>query len=216
MTKRNRSVLLSVLVLVLCLALIAGGSYALFTDEITLEQHLQAGTLKATLVRTELVTKELDGNGFLVSNEDDPDKRRINFTEATTENAFGIDSTDKIVPGSKYKATFELSNSGDTAFGYWIEIGCTDKKDGENLAKQVKITVNDDKNSAFVGDGLIVKAQNSNFISVLSKGGVTTFTVTVEFLDSHVTENLENNNLAKGQSLYFDLVVKAIQVTEAP
>ena len=90
MTRRNRSVLLSVLVLVLCLALIAGGSYALFTDEITLDQHLQAGTLKATLIRTELVKTELDGNGFLTSNEDEPDKRHINFTEATTENAFGI------------------------------------------------------------------------------------------------------------------------------
>ena len=155
MTRRNRSVLLSVLVLVLCLALIAGGSYALFTDEITLDQHLQAGTLKATLIRTELVTKELDDKGFLVSNENDPDKRRINFTEATTENAFGIESTDKIVPGSKYVAKFELSNTGDTAFGYWIEIGCTDKEDGENLAKQVKITVNNDKNSAF--DGIVSK-----------------------------------------------------------
>ena len=216
MTRRNRSVLLSVLVLVLCLALIAGGSYALFTDEITLDQHLQAGTLKATLIRTELVKTELDGNGFLTSNEDEPDKRHINFTEATTENAFGIESTDKIVPGSKYVAKFELSNTGDTAFGYWIEIGCTDKEDGENLAKQVKITVNNDKNSAFVGDGLIVTAENSKFINILAKDDAEEFTVTVEFLDSHVTENLENNNLAKGQSLYFDLVVKAIQVTEAP
>ena len=37
-----------------------------------------------------------------------------------------------------------------------------------------------------------------------------------EITKTNVTENLEHNNFAKEQSLYFDLVVKAIQVTEAP
>jgi len=59
-TTKKRSVLLSVMTLVLCLALVAGGTYALFSDQVTLTNHLEAGTLDITLTRTKLVTKSLD------------------------------------------------------------------------------------------------------------------------------------------------------------
>ena len=51
MTKRKRSVLLSILTLVLCLSVVAAGTYALFTDDVTFEEHLNAGSLDITLIR---------------------------------------------------------------------------------------------------------------------------------------------------------------------
>ena len=216
MTKKKRSVLLSVLITVLCLALVAGGTYALFSDEVRFEEHLQAGTLDITLFRTKLVKKALDEKGFLVSNEDNPDTRRLKYSEPNPENVFGISSGEKIVPGTKYEATFEIQNNSDVAFGYWLEIVCKNKAEGENLAKQIKVTVNTD-NSAFIGEGLIVTADNSEFIKIIGIGDKDEFTVTVEFLDSHVKNNgIESNDLAQGQKLSFDLVVKAMQVVDEP
>ncbi len=216
MTKTKRSLLVSVLMLLLCVAAVASGTYALFSDSVDFDQHLQAGTLDITLVRTKLVTTELDSRGFLVSNEDNPDTRRVDFTNSIPENAFGIESGDKIVPGYKVEATFEISNNSDVAFGYWIEILCTDedKKDGQNLAKQLQISVNN-ADGVFVGEGLIVRGNNSKYIKVLPTPGMDTFTVCIEFLDSDIPEyDIEHNNSAKGEKLDFDLVVKAVQVTD--
>ena len=70
--------------------------------------------------------------------------------------------------------------------------------------------------SDFVGEGLKVGGEN-NYIDVLPIGASDNFTVTVEFLDSAIPENnIADNNLAQGEEIYFDLVVHAVQVTEAP
>lgn len=218
MTKTKRSLLMSILTLLLCVATVAGATYALFSDDVGFDQHLQAGKLDITLMRTKLVTTELDKDGFLVSNKDNPDTRRIDFSNSVPENVFGIQDGDKIVPGYRYEATFEISNYSDVAFGYWIEIVCTDndKQNGLDLAKQLKVTVNAG-NGAFIGEGLVVRGDNSDFIKVLPIEEADTFVVTVEFLDSAIADNkIESNNRAQGQNLNFDLVVKAVQVTKAP
>ena len=208
MTKRKRSVLLSVLTLLLCLAVVAAGSYALFTDEVRFEEHLQAGTLDISLIRTHLVKTTLDKDGYLDSIEIPDD---IDYTKTNPENAFGLIAGEKVVPGSKFVATFEIQNNSDVAFGYTIDIVCKNKSEGENLAKQLKVTVNSDDNS----EGLSVTGKNG-YIEAVTIGDTATFTVTVEFVDSHATTGVEANNLAKNQKIYFDLVVNAIQLTEAP
>ena len=221
MTKTKRSIIMSVLMLLLCVAAMAGATYALFSDSVEFDQHLQAGTLDITLKRTLLEKAELASTGFLIKNPDNngkPDDRVIDFSNRQPENVFGIESGDKIVPGCWYEATFSIENHSDVAFGYWIEIVCTenDKKDAADLAKQLKITVNSD-NEAFIGEGLVVKADGSAFIKVLARGETDTFTVKVEFLDSHIEDNkIDANNKAKNQKIDFDLVVNAMQVTDAP
>lgn len=216
MTKSKRSVLLSVLTLVLCLALVAGGTYALFSDEVIFSDHLQAGKLDISLFRTKLVKNALDGDGFLVSNANNPDTRRLNYSDKNDENVFGFGENEKIVPGSEYIATFEIENKSDVAFGYWVEIICKDKKDGEDLAKQVQISVTPGNAEAFIGEGLVVKGANGVYIDVLAIDDVKTFTVTIKFLDSAVDDTIDDNNKAQGELIYFDLIVKAEQVTEAP
>ena len=218
MTKRKRTILMSVVTLLLCVAVAAGGTYALFTDDATVENHLVAGKLDITLTRIRLDKYTLNGAGYLYS--PDPDTNPVDFSNKTNENIFGFDDygtdeQEKIVPGSKFVATLEVKNNSDVAFGYYVDVVCKDKKDGEDLAKQVKITVNSDDNSAFVGEGLTVKGPNG-YISAVEIGKSSTFVVTVEFVDSHVDNTIEDNNLAQGEKVLFDLVVTAVQLTQAP
>ena len=211
MTKRKRSVLMSFTTMMLCLALVVGGSYALFSDQVALTTHLKAGTLDITLERTNLVTKALDRKtGFLTNAESD---ELVNFSRPNDRNVFDIESTDKIVPGCHYTATMKITNKTDVAFAYWVQV--INKATGEitpALAEQLKVTVTTKDGTVIEGtviDGLQVGSATDP-INVLAIGDYESFDVSLEFLD------LANNNLAKNQSLDFDIVVHAVQVTEAP
>lgn len=211
-TRRTRTLLVSCLVILLNVALIVGVTWALFTDTQTVSNHLQAGDLSITLKRTELTKTTLNADGYLV--ELPTDTTVVNFSNPTDVNVFGLGEKEKIVPGSKFVAKMDIANNSDVAFGYWIEIVCTDKENGANLAKQLKVTVNTGSDaSAFVNDGLTVKGEDG-YVGELGIGDTAAFTVTVEFLDSFVAENeIENNEFAKGENLSFDLVVHAVQAT---
>ncbi|MBQ3160605.1 MAG: hypothetical protein IJC04_00600 [Oscillospiraceae bacterium] len=212
-TNRKRALLVSASVILLCMTIIVGMTWALFTDTQKVTNHLQAGDLSITLKRTELTKTTLNAQGKLVTS--DPDTTTKNFSNPTDENVFGIVEGEKIVPGTKYVAKMQVENHSDVAFGYWIEIVCTDKTNGADLAKQLKVTVNTGADaSASVNDGLTV-GSSSNYVGELIIGATAEFTVTVEFLDSFVAENnIDHNDLAQGENLSFDLVVHAVQATD--
>ena len=216
MTTRKRSLILSVLALALSLALFATGTYALFTDEVKLTNHLQAGTLDLTLTRTSLISKSLDSTtGFLVDKEDPIDK---DFSEPTEDSVFGMAKTELIVPHSSYTAEMKISNTkSDVAFGYWLQVVYKDTAELA-LADQILVTVTtvngttEMRLSQILGNDAGLIGNGENPIGVLAKTGEQYFTVSMTFL------NLENstNNLAKSQSLKFDIIVHAVQVTKAP
>ena len=212
-TNRKRALLVSASVILLCMTIIVGMTWALFTDTQKVTNHLQAGDLSITLKRTELTKTTLNAQGKLVTS--DPDTTTKNFSNPTDENVFGIVEGEKIVPGTKYVAKMQVENHSDVAFGYWIEIVCTDKTNGADLAKQLKVTVNTGTDaSASVNDGLTV-GSSSNYVGELIIGATAEFTVTVEFLDSFIAENnIDHNDLAQGENLSFDLVVHAVQATD--
>ena len=212
-TNRKRALLVSASVILLCMTIIVGMTWALFTDTQKVTTHLRAGDLSITLKRTELTKTTLNAQGKLVTSA--PDTTTKNFSNPTDENVFGIVDGEKIVPGTKYQASMQIENHSDVAFGYWIEIVCTDKTNGADLAKQLKVTVNTGSDaSASVNDGLTV-GSSSNYVGELIIGATAEFTVTVEFLDSFVAENnIDHNDLAQGESLSFDLVVHAVQATD--
>ena len=212
-TNRRRALVVSATVILLCMTVIVGMTWALFTDTQKVTNHLQAGDLSITLKRTELTKTTLNAQGKLVTSA--PDTTTKNFSNPTDENVFGIVEGEKIVPGTKYQASMQIENHSDVAFGYWIEIVCTDKTNGADLAKQLKVTVNTGADaSASVNDGLTV-GSSSNYVGELIIDATAEFTVTVEFLDSFVAENnIDHNDLAQGESLSFDLVVHAVQATD--
>lgn len=209
MTRRKRSVLLSFVTLMLCLALVVGGSYALFSDQVTLTTHLKAGTLDITLQRTNLVSRMLDySTGFLVDREN---PEIVDFSGPTERNVFDLGLADKIVPGCAYKATMKITNNTDVAFAYWIQV-VSRTGDAEDLADQLLVTVTTKDGISVAGlvdEGFVVGTSTAP-ISVMAKNGSESFEVSLEFLD------LPNNNSAKSQTLNFDIVVHAVQVLENP
>ena len=90
MTKKQRTVLLAALTLMLCLALIAGGTYALFSAQFEMTNHLQAGELKVALERTHLKAFALDPVTGYMTLHDEPDTPPKQFTNGTDDNVFGI------------------------------------------------------------------------------------------------------------------------------
>lgn len=208
MTKKRRSVLMSVITLMLALSLVAGGTYALFSDQVTLTTHLKAGTLDITLQRTNLVTKELDNNtGFLTSKTS---SEVVDFSGPTDRNVFDLDVTDKIVPGCAYNATLKITNNTDVAFVYWIEIVNRNTEDNA-LSEQVKVSVKMSDGSAIsenVKNGMQVGSA-LNPIGTLAKTESDSFVVGLLFLD------LPNNNSAKNMDLNFDVIVHAVQALDS-
>jgi hypothetical protein len=193
--------------LLLCLAMAAVGAYALFSESVTLKNHLEAGTMDITLTRIKLVTTHLDATTGMFERNENTD--RVDFSEPTEKNVFGFKNAMLIAPGSFYSADMEIANRCDVTFGYWLEILFDEDAAGSELAKQIKITVvTSDGTVCDTLDksaGLIGKADET--LGVLAEGDTAFFTVGIEFLD------LEENNSAKAQNLEFDVVVHAVQFT---
>ena len=209
--KRKRILLSSCSVIVACMAVVIGMTWALFTDSLSVKNHLQAGDLSISLRRTNLEYCVLGADGKLAVNTIEED---LDFTEASENNIFGIDAQNMlIVPQSYFTAEMELINKGNVAFTYDVAIkleGAADK-----LAGQLEITVTGPN-----GSQTIILDQSKESEKILYSGEMlketTTnaqkFTVTVKFLDDKTTSGI-NNNLAQGQNAIFDLTVTATQYT---
>lgn len=210
--KKLRTLLMCALSIMLCISAVAVGTYALFTDKVTVNNHLQAGTLQVALTRTELSGKKLGADGYL---DDVSDTTEKDFTGSTTatDNVFGIGEHDLIVPGCKYTAKMKLKNLGSVALSYTVQIVLnTPSAENDNaLARQLKISFGKTEATSTsktlaevgtesIGNGTIAAGENS----------ADEFIVSIEFVGS------DNNNDAKSGEVSFDIVVLAVQQTTAP
>lgn len=232
---RKRSVLISTAIILLCMSVLVGMTWALFTDTRTVNTHLKAGDMSITLERVALTKTTLNDKGYLV--EDFVQKETdapVDFSEDDTtttddDNVFGIAEGETIVPGTKYVAKMKLWNNdkiSDVAFGYWLEIRFSEGSKQEDLAKQLKVTVTvgDDTTKEFevtsVENGLVIKPEQGDidYIEAVALGEAAYFTVTVEFKDLGFDEDtlFSENNAAKNDEVSFDLVVNAVQLTTEP
>lgn len=217
---RKRALLTSSSIVLLCMSIIIGVTYALFTDSHTIVHHLKAGDLDITLVRTDLEYVILNKQGVMEKIVESEDH---DFTKPSEESVFGLDSEDiKIVPGSYFEAVMEIGNgpTGDVAFDY--AVGFELKGDGNALADQLLITVKDASGgvvvnrkplSAFAGDGYTLYSGSMKVGDAAER-----FTVRMEFVDDVIVNEAEtapvmDNDDAQGQEAQFDLVVRATQST---
>lgn len=201
---KKRALLTSCSVILLCICIIVGMSYALFTDTVSVGNHLKAGKLDVTLTRTDLEYSVLNADGelqiYTVSEAYD-------FTDSTDENVFGITASDKvIVPGSYFKATMQLSNNGNVAFDYRVEIKLFG--DASELAEQIKVTVT----HPYGTETTAMLSELDEALSVANGKMKATdeaqsFSIKLEFTDC------ESNNDAMDKTTAFDIIVTAVQST---
>ena len=207
-----RTLLMACVMIMLCAAMIVGGTYALWSDKVEVNNHLSAGTLKVSLQRTYLEKHTLGDDMYMVTTTD-------NTIAPTTANIFGMSSDECVVPTSYYAARLELTNKGDVAIDYEIKIVVKSDSDKE-LAKQVKV---------FIGEGEIgnVDYDEGRYLATEADGNVTLtqFTVGNGFMDKPQTkkefwvkivfEDRLDNNDAQNKQASFDLLITAMQKTSA-
>lgn len=209
--KKQRTALLSLAGLLLCVCLILGGTYALYSDRASVRNHLQSGTLDLTLTRTHLEYTLLDETtGYLRRVSDDGPKA---FTDSTTESIFGFAEGEamQVVPGSYFEAALRIGRAEGAyvAFDSFVEIQLLQPSDVA-LADQLLVTLTASDGSLLI-DGVCLRDLVGRKIHV---GRVSpqheeqNLTVRVEFADK------ASNNEAQGQKVLFDLVVSAVQATE--
>lgn len=241
--KRVRTLLMASITIMLCMALLVGGTYALWSDNVKVSNHLQAGTLKVKLERTDLAQWKVDERGVVskVADEILADVKKMDFSGTVAEdatkyekNVFGMDEPELIAPTSKYMATMRISNDGgNIAFDYNVYLKVTnlsgeaseklaiDKK----LAEQIKVTITDEAGEIVASKWLIDSAfvDGSGFklfdgtVYVNDTDPQATFSVTIEFVnDIDDGVDFDNDEVnGKNAEAAFDLFVVATQATNA-
>lgn len=204
MTKK-RTLLLSALTALLGVSVAVGASYALFTDQVTVNNHLSAGSLDVGLYRVEYKENVLVADGTMA--ESTPDTTRVDLTQ-NADKLFVID--DLFVPTSWYETTIEVSNLGDVAFDYGVRILWKDDPANDKdqiIAEQIQITISvgDTQKEQFY----LCDCANYDVVlgSMLKGDAATQFTVKAEFV------NRDDNNAAMQAEIEFDLQVYATQKT---
>lgn len=211
MAKASRKLLLALLTIAVCIALLVAGTYALFSADFPVTNHLAAGNLSATLVRDNLETVTLNAGGNLTSTTDGRDK---DFTNASSENnnLFDLAEGVCVAPGCRFTADMVLTNTGTVAFSYWIEVVLKSEANAFAAQLTVSVTSADVTAKEPLAEGITLGSEGEG-LGVVIVGSSARFSLSVEFSD------LENNNDAQDQMVEFDMIVHAIQdatVTPSP
>lgn len=202
-----RTLLVACVMIMLCAAMIVGGTYALWSDNVTVENHLTSGTLQVKLERISLTKTYLDDEtGYLVTAG--PDTTIVDFTDTNTadDNVFGIED-EKVVPCSEYEAKLRLTNNGDVAFTYDVIIKLNSASNA--LAEQLKVYIDgEDKGTLdqYAEDGKAVISTQT----MAKNDAAKEFTVKIQFINDN-----DINNDAQNKEVKFDLLVNAVQKTTA-
>jgi len=203
--KKITAIAVSCATIMVSAGIATAATYALFTDTVTLTNHLVAGNLDITLKRTNLEYTYIDSEGMQQTKTDSTVK---DFSNPTTDNIFGFVAGDKFVPTDYRKATMQLSNSSTVAYGYYLEIKLNG--DANEFAEQLLISVDTDTSTAgyeytaHLDEGLVI-GDKTNPIGLVKVGSTADFIVKVSF------DDLDTNNDAQDQEVDFDLIVHAIQ-----
>lgn len=204
----RRALTISCAIVLLCMTIIVGVSYALFTDSKRMSNHLRAGDLEVSLTRTSLEYSILDADGKLAVAKDD---QTVDFTEITQENVFGVTSERIfIAPGSFFKATMQVANIGNVAFTY--DVGIQLANESNALAEQLQVIITRADGTSVsttlseLADGATIQGGE-----LLAGANSQSFTVEVRFID-----DTSINNAAQTQLSVFDLYVNAVQATGNP
>ena len=204
MARDKMRILLSASVLgMLSISLLVGGTYALFSSTSSVKNHLKAGNLNVSLVRTRYSKTVIDKDGYLVTKENN---ETLDFTNANNKNIFGLEDDELLVPTSSFSADIKITNNSSIAFDYTVTLDTDKIKSDSYLIDQLKVKVVEGNN---VYSKLLSNCENYTIFSGTMETGdvVSKFTISLEFIDSYA------NNLAQDEVADFDLTVAAVQKT---
>ena len=201
--KKLRALLSAALMIMLSVSIAVAGTFALFSDSVTVTNHLQAGTLKVGLERTNLTVRALDDDGVLQTTTN---TNTISFAEPNNSNIFDLNNK-LIAPGAYSEATMQIKNNGSVAFVYSVKIQLKDGSD-EELASQVNVWVKIG-NGEYVNKGTLSDFAPADYIVTagnhVDKNATESFMVKLEF------PGADSNNEAQAKQADFDLIVFAEQ-----
>ncbi len=208
---RDRALISASVLIMLLTGVLTGATYALFTSTAKVSNHLQAGNLNISLLRTGLTKKTLNASGML---EEKSDSTVTDFSGTESANIFGLEDRELIVPMSSFSANLRIMNgkkSGDSyipssvAFDYSVSI-VIDEASSSDLTSQLTVTVKQ-------GD-----TTSSKHLSEYSSDSILTGSMkkTDEYSDFTITLSFDDldasiNNKAQDASASFDLCVTAVQ-----
>lgn len=214
---KTKAIVLSAVVTLLCVGLLVAATFALFTDTATTNVHLRAGTLDATLARTNLSGWQLDEDGQFVEFTEEED---VDLTNPTTTPVFRMEN---VAPTMYQVAEFTVGNNGSVAFDYSVSIDtvAAEGSASEALRDRLQITVT----PSVTAEGISAKTfmlkdyaeQGQNIPlgtliadTVEETNPTSTFTIRVKFTAG---EPGEESSVFAGAEVTFNIVVDAVQVT---
>ncbi len=211
---KQRTLLLALVAIALSTVLIVGGTYALFTGDVRVNNHLSAGKLEIGLYRTSYTEHVLGANGLMSTKL--PDTDPVDLVE-NRDKLFNI--TDLAVPTAWYEATLEVSNLGSVAFDYGVRMIWEENDAERPFAEQIRITVT----SATVTKTFMLTAcEDVDLGSILRGGEAQSFTVKAEFVDDvelntgvENPDDLKDNDVNQNAGISFDVQVYAVQKVSA-
>lgn len=211
-SNKRRLLIVSCSIILLCMISIVGMTFALFTDSVSVINHLKAGELDVNLYRTNLEYKAYDSQGnFNVVNDSNP----VDFSDPQpNKSIFGLDSSNiTLVPTMYFEATLKLEGNADC----WYDYSCTfvlGSGVDMDLADQVQVTITyADTNKAPASFRLSSLASSGYTLEV---GTMEPGTRSEEFKIKILFENDPAhtlNNAVMGKEIAFDLIVEAVQKT---
>ena len=141
---KKKILLSSILTIIICLCLIAGSTFALFTSTSDVNIAVTAGKVEMTanIVDLQLYSVEANTNGTVIDEngnayEYKPVSQFINGGTATVDGS--VLTVDKITPGDKLDFTVTGTNTSDVAIQYRYIIECLD---GYKLMSGLVVTIN--------------------------------------------------------------------------
>ncbi len=192
---KKKVLLSSIAMIAICLSLIAGSTFALFTTSTKVNIAVTAGALdvEATVQETTMKMRSLG--------DTQDNFARTSFANGGT--AVLEDSVlkiNKMTPGDAVCFEVKVKNTGNVAVQYnvkWKSEGVEEEE--KDLFDALKITVVNDEGEAFDGE--------NSYDALGAPGAETTFKVIVEF----VNHDAETDNPYKGAIANINFVVETVQ-----
>ncbi len=194
---KKKLLLTSILSIVMCLSLITGATFALFTSESTVNVAVTSGTVKVTATVDGFEYKTLKVTEWTKATNNETDFDGIGGSAKLVNG--GELTLDKIVPGDAVKFTVKVENASDVTIKCRTSV--RNLSESSALFDELKVTVNDnDFSDAKISDWTEV---------VPTTTSVETFNIVIELPEN--TPSVKNDVNLMGETAKLQIMVEAVQ-----